>query len=133
MPRVTRLTTAFLLALVLTESSFAVPLGYTSGNEYLRFSEQERAIWFIGFMDGLMAEDNNSEHSRAAFKNDTDREMNTEGYWLDRLWTARCAERYPISQLKAVFEKELRDKPDAWHAPAAFIARGKIYEMCKKQ
>jgi len=50
-----------------------------------------------------------------------------------RLWTARCAARHPIAQLKAVFEKELQDKPDSWHAPAAYIARGKIYEMCKKK
>lgn len=133
MPRVSRLITAFLLSLILMESSFAVPLGYITGNDYWKFSEQERTVWFIGFMDGLMAEDNLSERRRAVFKSDTDREMNTEDYWLDRLWTARCAERYPISQLKAVFEKELRDKPDAWHAPAAFIARGRIYEMCKKQ
>lgn len=133
MSRVSRLITAFLLPLILMESSFAAPLGYITGNDYWKFSEQERTVWFIGFMDGLMAEDNLSESRRAVFKNDTDREMNTEGYWLDRLWTARCAERHPISQLKAVFEKELRDKPDAWHAPAAFIARGRIYEMCKKQ
>lgn len=132
MPRVSRLTTAFLLALVLTESSLAVPLGYVSGNNYLEFSEQERTVWFMGFMDGLMAEDFHSK-PQVTFKDDANLDMRGEDYWLDRLWTSRCAARHPITQLKAVFEKELNDRPDTWHAPASFIARGKIYEMCKKK
>ena len=126
-----RAASFLILPLLFSNVVFAVPLGYITGNRYLALPENERLHWFLGVMDGLMAEDFNSESSRASRKEKVGVGAGVDTDWYDLLWTARCAERYPIEQLKAIFEKELKENPSSWHAPAAYVARQKIYQICK--
>jgi hypothetical protein len=66
-------------------------------------------------MDGIMAE------STLITKDD-------KGPWL-----GRCIDGLSIQQIKAMFEKELSQNPEGWHAPAALIFRSKMQDFCKRR
>lgn len=91
----------------------AVTLGYVTGNDYLKWDDNTRMGWLIGATDGIMAE------SFLIKKDDN-------GPWL-----GRCVDGLTKEQIKAIFEKELSDNPESWHAPAALIFRGKMQDFCK--
>jgi|TARA_B100001964_G_scaffold206636_1_gene237877 hypothetical protein len=91
----------------------AVILCYTTGSEYIEMDDNDRLAWLVGAMDGIMAE------STMIKKDDN-------GPWL-----GRCINGLTIQQIKAMFEKELNENPEAWHGPAAFILRNKMQKFCK--
>jgi hypothetical protein len=110
---------------VLSEIANAVAIGYTSGNEYLKLSEQEKIYWFVGVIDGLAAEQLLSPKNSPGSKNSDGKDDLS-----DSLWISECISRFPIEQLHAIFEKELKDNPESWHAPAALVARSRFEKMC---
>ena len=120
-----RVLTAASLIFVLSEMANAVALGYMTGNKYQKLSEQERLYWFIGVIDGLAAEQLVSPKSSSGSKN-SDGNDNAP----DSLWISECMGQFPIEQLHAIFEKELRETPESWHAPAALVARSRFEKMC---
>ena len=91
----------------------AITLGYVTGNDYMKMDNDARLAWVIGAMDGIMAE------SFAHKKDD-------KGPWL-----GRCVDGLTTHQIKAMFEKELGNNPEAWHAPGALVFRGKMKKICK--
>jgi len=91
----------------------AIILGYITGNEYLKLDDNEKLGWLIGVMDGIMAES-------IYIKKDG------QGPWL-----GRCIDGLDTQQIKAIFEKKLRENPGEWHAPAALIFRGNMKDFCK--
>jgi hypothetical protein len=92
-----------------------IGLGYVTGNTYFKMDEESRKWWFVGATDGIMAESISTKNND--FKHAT--------------WLGRCIEGLSIEQIKAMFEKELKEKPEAWHAPAALIFHGKMQDFCK--
>lgn len=112
MPKRVLLLLAFAIS-AQAASPAGVMLGYITGNDYMALSIKERQIWVIGVADGIMAE--GIESAKAA-----------EGPWL-----GRCLRGIPGSQLVAILEKDLRDRPDSWHAPAALVFRGTMQKFCK--
>jgi len=101
-----------------------IVLSFFSGNDYLEMSKEIQEAWLYGVMDGIMAE---SEHAYAFTP-----EGNSEG---DSVWLGRCIHRknLPMSQIKAIFEKRLKSKPEEWQAPAAFIFLGRFRDFCGEQ
>jgi len=103
-----------------------IALGYVSGTDYQTLSEAEKEIWFIGVMDGIMAESISAQRTfvdrNNQFKQDADMEYAT--------WLGRCIEKYETTQLRAIFEKLLSNEPESWHAPAALHARQSLQEFC---
>lgn len=91
----------------------AIILGYVTGNDYLKLDDNARLGWLIGAMDGIMAES-------TLIKKDA------QGPWL-----GRCIDGLDTQQIKAIFEKELSENPEGWHAPAALIFRGKMKDFCR--
>jgi|TARA_B110000902_G_C13890730_1_gene430465 hypothetical protein len=98
--------------ITLSTSANAIILSYVTGNDYLALSERDQDLWFVGVLDGTMSEGNIIE-------------KDPMGNWL-----SKCASNTPIPQFKAIYEKELRNNPDGWHAPAAFIVRGSLRSYC---
>ena len=96
-----------------TVPAHAIVLGYVTGNDYLKFDNENRVVWLIGVMDGIMAE------STIIKKDD-------KGPWL-----GRCIDGLSKDQIKAMFEKELTQHPEGWHAPAGIIFRVKMKDFCK--
>jgi len=101
--------------LVFSEPSTGVVLGYVTGNDYLALPDEARMGWLIGALDGMMAE------SIAL-------EKDSNGPWL-----GRCVRSFDNSQIKAIFEKQLAANPESWHAPAAMILRGRLWEVCNSK
>lgn len=101
------------LLLFASSSAHAISLGYVTGNDYLKLDENSRLSWLVGAMDGIMAES-------AMIEKDS------KGPWL-----GRCINGLDTQQIKAIFEKELNNNPEGWHAPAAFIFRVKMEKYCK--
>lgn len=95
-----------------SSGAFAATLGYVTGNTYLTLDDNSRMGWLIGAMDGIMAEDF-SANSRP-----------------NEPWLGNCINGFSKEQIKAIFEKELQAKPEAWHAPAALIFRGQLFKFC---
>jgi hypothetical protein len=93
--------------------SSAVVLGYITGNDYMKLSNEQRTGWLVGALDGMMAES-------IAVTNDP------SGPWL-----GRCVGKMETSQVQAIFEQELTAKPEGWHAPAAIILRARLFAVCK--
>jgi hypothetical protein len=96
---------------ILAESG--VMLGYVTGNDYLELDDNYRMGWLIGAMDGIIAESVITE-------------KDADGPWL-----GRCVAKLSLGQIKAMFEKESRDNPEGWHAPAAIVLRSKMQDFCK--
>jgi hypothetical protein len=115
------------LIFFLSEIANAIALGYMTGNEYLKLSERERVYWFIGVIDGLAAEQLLSPKKNSGSKNSDGKDDPS-----DRVWISDCISRFPIEQLHAIFEKELKETPESWHAPAALVARGEFEKMCQR-
>jgi len=115
-----KLIISFVLVLSITATVYAdgIILGYVTGNKYLTMDEQSRKFWLIGAMDGIMAECVNPQNNK-----EKDIKKNT--------WLGRCIDGLSIEQIKGMFEKELKENPEAWHAPAALILRKKMQEFCK--
>ena len=111
-----KLFLAIMALLLLTNVTFAkgITLGYQTGTDYMKMDEHARDAWIVGALDGIMAE---SLYSA--------KEM-TKGSWL-----GNCIEGMDLTQIKAMFEKELKDKPEGWHAPAALILRTKFKSFCE--
>lgn len=108
----------FLIFLFTTSSSYGqdgITLGYINGNEYLEMPDDNRTVWIVGVMDGLMAE--------AALVSKA-----PKGPWL-----GRCLRGISIPQIREMFEQKLRQQPDSWHAPAAFIFRDRMSSFCKNR
>lgn len=101
----------FSLLLLLSINAGAVVLGYVTGNDYLKMDEATRTDWLVGVADGIMAE---------SLFSDSQSEP----------WLGQCVKTHELRQLKAIFEKELSNKPESWHAPAALIFRTRIQEFC---
>lgn len=89
-----------------------IVLGYLTGNAYQALDDGARMGWLVGVMDGIMAEDFTINSPPG-------------GPWL-----GKCVEELDKEQLKAIFEKELQAKPQAWHAPAALIFRATLSRFC---
>jgi hypothetical protein len=108
---------SFIIFLCITTTLHAdgIFLGYATGHAYLKMGEESRQWWLIGATDGIIAE---SIHAKSIDV--------TKGHWL-----GRCIEGLSIEQIRAMFEKELKEKPEAWHAPAALIFYGKMQDFCK--
>ena len=104
-------------------SDDGVFLGYVSGNDYMKLDENSKESWLIGVMDGIIAED---------FLANATASLSNKKENIDP-WLGRCTSGRPLSQIKAMFEKELQDHPDKWHAPAALIFRDKFEKYCKKK
>jgi hypothetical protein len=104
-------------------SDDGVTLGYVTGNDYMKMDEKSSTNWLIGVMDGIMAEDLWCQ----ALLSSADKKENIKGPWL-----GRCLKGIPISQIKAMFEKELKDNPDSWHAPAALAFNTRFKKFCEK-
>jgi|WetSurMetagenome_2_1015567.scaffolds.fasta_scaffold1004639_1 hypothetical protein len=105
-------------------SDSGVTLGYVTGNDYMKMDENSKTNWLIGVMDGIMAEDLLSQsHSPSSDKKEKIKEP----------WLGRCIKGIPISHIKAMFEKELKDNPDGWHAPAALVFKKKFKQFCEKR
>ena len=102
-----------ILLLLFTFSVNGVILGYATGNHYIKRDNNAKLGWLIGAMDGIMAESLSIE-------------KNKDGPWL-----GKCIEGISTAQIQAMFEKELKDNPDSWHAPAALIFRDKMKDFCK--
>lgn len=122
-----KVLTAVLVVVVLSETANAIALGYITGNDYLKLSKQEQIHWFVGVIDGLTAEQIFSPNSRTT--STTEDEKNDP---LDPPWISKCMSQFPIEQLHAIFEKELKAEPERWHVPAALVARSSLKEMCAK-
>ncbi|MFC3853506.1 hypothetical protein ACFOSD_11725 [Salinispirillum marinum] len=101
----------FCLTLLISNCVIAVSLGYVTGDDYFRMSENEKSAWLAGVSDGIIAESLTSSS-------------------LEIPWLSSCIAIYEFQQIKAIFEKELNDNPEVWHAPAAFIFRKKIKDFC---
>jgi hypothetical protein len=99
-------------------------LGYVTGNDYMEMDEKSRTNWLIGVMDGIMAEDLLAQVPSPS----SDKKEKIKEPWL-----GRCIEGIPMSQIKAMFEKELKDNPDGWNAPAALIFKTKFNKFCEKR
>lgn len=106
----------FLLS-VFVQPAYSVTMGYTTGTEYVKFSERSRIDWVRGAMDGIMAESTYTNISKAE-----------QGTWL-----GRCIEGLEFEQIKAIFEKELNARPEGWHAPAALSLRGTLAKFCSNR
>ena len=102
------------LLFLATLPTHAVILGYVTGNDYLKLNQHDRMSWLVGAMDGIMAES-------AIIKKDK-----------DDPWLGRCIRGLELEQIKAMFEKELSENPESWHAPAAFIFRDMMKEFCDR-
>jgi hypothetical protein len=111
--RVTFHGTIAAILLLLPLAAISVVLGYVTGNDYLKLSEPEQTTWLVGTMDGVMAEDFSVTKP-------------SNGPWL-----GRCVGSLPINQVKAMFDQELKSKPESWHAPAAFIFRQRMERFCR--
>lgn len=48
-------------------------------------------------------------------------------------WLGDCLKSFELPQTKAIFEKELKENPEEWHAPAAIILKSKFEEICGKE
>jgi hypothetical protein len=101
---------AFVAVMAMTVSgpANALILGFIMGSDYVKMDKQSQHIWVYGAMDGIMAESTDEK-----------------GTWL-----GRCVAKYDFEQLKAIFEKELNNNPESWHAPAAFVLQGRLSEFC---
>lgn len=108
------LACTFLLTTMLPISLPAegIVLGYVTGKTYRALDDGARMGWLVGVMDGIMAEDFTINSP-------------SKGSWL-----GKCVEELDKEQLKAIFEKELQAKPEAWHAPAALIFRATLSRFC---
>ena len=95
--------------------SLAVKLGYITGNKYQELSEADQTTWVVGVLDGIIAEDTFKRKSGDA----------------SIPWLSNCYDSgYELIQIKAIFEKYLKENPESWTAPAAFILRQQIYSSC---
>jgi hypothetical protein len=104
--------------LIMTNAVHAegIILGYQTGNDYLKMDEESRKWWIVGALDGIMAE--------AIYTKNNDVKKTT--------WLERCVEGISLEQIKAMFEKELKENPEGWHAPAAVILRKKCKVFVKE-
>lgn len=102
-----------ILLFVAVPNTQAVILGYITGNDYFKLDDNAKLGWLVGVMDGIMADSTTVERSE-------------KGPWL-----GRCIDGLDTRQIKAMFEKELNQNPEGWHAPAALIFIGKMRDFCK--
>lgn len=84
------------VAIALASPSFAV-----TGNEYFTLSESERLAYTLGAVDGVLTG------------------LLLESGEQPRL--AVCLGEIPPSQIFAIFEKALSDRPEQWDFPASFV------------
>lgn len=72
-----------------------------SGNQYLDSNESVQIGYIIGAVDYRIVSEvvNKGEKSQ----------------------TEKCVKDLPYKQIKAMFDKELRDNPERWNLPASFI------------
>lgn len=103
-----------------------VILGIIQGNDYLKLSENRKTTWIIGVMDGIMAE--SLEHSRLFISKN--KRTGIEEAEIEGVWLGNCLYVYHVSQIQAIFEKELLKNPEAWSAPAALIFRQRFDKYC---
>jgi len=104
------------LSMLCGKAESGVVLGYITGNDYLRMKVETRQFWLLGAIDGIMAED-------------LHRQIGSEKP-ARAPWLGDCIEDLGFMQIRAIFEKELKAKPEAWHAPAAQILRGRLHKFC---
>ena len=105
------------LSFTLVSDTEGIILGYKTGNEYLKMDEESRKCWLVGALDGIMAEAVHTKNNNVK----------------QTTWLGRCIEGIDFEQIKAMFEKELRENPEGWHAPAALILWKKMQEFCKER
>jgi hypothetical protein len=107
-----------------------ITLAIINGTGYRSMSPDVQKTWFIGVLDGIMAESVgvSIELFQAGKLADkmTPETMRTEY----ALWMGQCIDRYSIEQFQALFNKRLEQKPEVWHAPAAFTVRQTVIEFC---
>ena len=104
-----------LLLAASAHSQSGIILGYVTGNEYMKLRDDERTLWLIGVMDGMMAEDLVANKRQ------------------DGPWLGHCIRSLPKIQIKAMLDQELQSRPDTWHAPAALAFRDRMGKFCKER
>ena len=101
----------FLAILFLASNACAISLGYVTGNDYREMTDSEKSAWLAGAVDGVIAESISANSEKSP-------------------WLSVCIGSHEFQQIKAIFEKELTDNPEGWHAPAALIFRKRIKDFC---
>ena len=108
-----------------------ITLAIVDGTNYRSMSPDAQRTWFIGVLDGIMAEaaSVSGELFRAGKLADkmTPETMHTQY----AVWMGKCIDRYSVEQFHALFNKRLEQKPEVWHAPAALTVRNTVIELCK--
>ena len=114
-----------------SNSADGVIIGAVTGNKYKRMSSEQQELWFVGALDGMMAE----SFGLFGVLLRSNMLAETPEYYVSHRgydsWLGDCLGKYDIKQIQAVFEKQLEAKPEAWHAPAALIAREVIIGFCR--
>lgn len=107
-------TAIFLLTTLPAYSEGGVVLGFITGNKYMDMNENDKVVFIVGAMDGIMVK-----------SLEYDKEKKEP-------WLGTSVKGITIAQIQAVFEKELKENPEWWHAVAAMIFRSKMIKYCKE-
>ena len=89
---------------------FSVSAHALTGNEYNKLSDNDRTIWLIGVADGLITADLISSKSQPPL--------------------VKCLAELEWEQIRAIFEKNLKENPEKWNFPAAFSFRQTFNKHC---
>lgn len=117
---------AFVLTLLICPPGYSaedgVMLGYVSVEFYHSMAEEGKdlqLVWLTGVMDGIMVRSIFSPNESAKDEETT--------------WFSRCVQNHSLEQLKAIFDKYLKDHPEGWHVPAGVLAFFALTEFCESR
>ena len=107
-----------LVFVALSFSSFAktvnIQNGFLTGNDYRGLDAISKNMYVTGLIDGMFL---------APFYGASEKEVS---------YLAKCTEGMTASQIRAIFDKYLKNNPEKWHQNMHLIGYNAILGVCNK-
>jgi len=106
----------------------ATPAIAIDGNEYLALNESEQDGYVLGMLDALIFESIADKGRKMQAEKEGKTYPNKNAGWF-----SECVANMTALQLKAIFDKYLRENPEWWNRPGYVLFTLAMGPPCKQQ